>query len=107
MKLGGFPAVCVEWLDARTVYEQLELDEVATKVTLSHRFTFGLLVHKDRERIILAGTFDPAEKKVDRAQTPDSDGGADFTTIPRTWATKITMLGALDTKAEEDGQPET
>lgn len=94
------PVVEVEWSDARTVYEQIELGQAADKVQLSQRFTVGYLVHKDRARLIVAGTFDPAEKKHDAHQTPDEDGGADFTCIPRAWAAKITTL-VPTTEAEE------
>ena len=105
MKRGGFPIVEVEWLDARSIYEQLSVQLVADKVQLCKRHSLGYLVHKDRERLILAATFDPAEKALNAHSTPDDDGVADFTVIPRQWAQRIITLVAADEKAE-DGQPE-
>lgn len=99
------PIVCVVWEDARTVYEQLELGQVASKVQLSRRETVGFLIHKDRARLIVAGTFDPAEKKHEANQTPDEDGGADFTCIPRAWAASITTMVPAEKSEEEDGEP--
>lgn len=95
----------VEWLDARMVYEQLEISEAIEKCQLSKRITIGYLVHRDRERLLICHTFDPAEKKLDRKNTPDEDGGADFTVIPRGWAVRITEL--VEDKEEEQPHGES
>ena len=106
MAKGKPPIVEVEWLDARSVYEQIELGHVAEKCNLLPRWSVGYLVHKDRERIVIAGTFDPAEKKLDRDHTPDDDGGADFTIIPRgAWLKSLTVL--VPEKEETNGDRAT
>lgn len=90
----------VEWHDARSIYEQIELGHVAEKCNLFHRFTVGYLVHKDKERVIVAGTFDPAEKKLSENHLPDDDGGADFTVFPRGWITAIVALETAEKESE-------
>ena len=93
--------VQVEWTDARSVYEQMELSQAIEKCQLSRRYSLGYLIHRDKERIIIAHTFDPAERKVDRTHTPDEDQGADFTIIPRGWVVAI-----LDLSLGEESTPE-
>lgn len=91
----GKPAMVeVEWLDARSVYEQLDLSEAREKVKLSKRFSVGYLVHRDKECVLIAATFDPAERKVERESTLDEDGGADWTIIPRGWVQSIVELSS-------------
>lgn len=80
------PLVRVEWLDATTKYEQMSFEEAIQKCKLEQRHTVGYLVLKDTERILLAHTidFDGVDGKI--------NGGTDFTSIPRHWATIITLL---------------
>lgn len=96
------PMVKIEWVDARSIYEQIELCAVERKCHLSQRFTLGFLVHKDREKLVLAGTFDPAERKLDPDYTPDDDGGADFTVIPRGWIKGIVTLDPSTAQEKEE-----
>jgi hypothetical protein len=77
----------VEWLDARSIYEEILIAKVAERVTLVRRFSLGYMVYKDKERIVLAGTFDPVEDG-----DKDGDGGADYTCIPTSWVIKIAEL---------------
>jgi len=92
----------VEWFDARAVYEQIELSHVAEKVQLTRRFSLGYLVFKDRERLIIAATFDPAEKRLSSDHAVDEDGGADFTVIPRGWIKAITELQVVSGPPEKE-----
>ena len=102
MKRGGCPIVECEWLDARSVYEELELAEVSEKLHLCRRYSVGYLIFKDRERLIIAATFDPAEKKLDARFTPDGDSADDFTVIPRQWAQRIITLVPAETETEQE-----
>jgi len=77
----------IEWLDARTVYAQLDYEDVEQKCKLSSRVSVGYLVKRDREMLVIAHTHDPAEPEVNT-----KDGGADFTIIPRGWVTKLTKM---------------
>jgi len=99
------PVVEAEWFDARSVYEQIEVAHVADKVQLSQRFTVGYLVHRDRERVIIAGTFDPAEKKISKDDTPDADGAADFTVIPRSWVVKLRSATVEEEEEKHEDTP--
>lgn len=69
----------VEWLDAQKVTEQYKLSEAPAKVRLRRRRSVGWLVFQDRERILLAMTYDKPEPDEVEAQ------GDDFITIPRRW----------------------
>ena len=85
----------VEWQDARSVYECFSLKDAVTKVQLSNRVSVGYLLVKDRERVLLAGTYDPRDEH-------DEEGGADFTVIPRGWVKEIReLMPATDTKETE------
>lgn len=85
----------VEWQDARSVYKDFRLEKVAEKCQLVHRFTMGYLVVKDRERLVVANTYDPADEH-------DTESAADFTVIPRGWVKNITEWPAAvdEPKAE-------
>lgn len=91
----------VVWEDARSVYEQIELGHVAEKCVTLIRYSLGYLVHRDKERLVIAATFDPAEKKLDSGHTPDDDGGADFTVIPRGWVKRVVPLEPVQPEPEE------
>lgn len=78
----------VKWLDAETKYVQMSLKKARKKCVLSERLSLGYIVLKDRERLILAHTYDPA----DPAKSDSEERGADFTTIPRGWVVSITTL---------------
>jgi hypothetical protein len=84
----------VEWFDARTRYEEYTFKEAPEKCQLVRRVTCGYLVMKDRERLVLAHTYDPAEEG-------GEEGGQDFTTIPRGWIKNIVTFEAT-TKESED-----
>lgn len=75
----------VEWTDARSVYEQFPLTTAIEKCTLVQRVTVGYVVLKDRERLLLAHTYDPPNEH-------EAEGGADFTVIPRGWVKEIREL---------------
>lgn len=87
----------VEWDDARSVYSQLAMREVVEKCPLVRRYTAGYLVHRDRERLIVAGTYDPENEH-------EPEGGADFTTIPRGW---IKAIVDLEPARKSDDKKET
>lgn len=72
------PLIEVEWLDARSVYEQLPLSKARSK-GLSHRVTVGYLVRDDADAVTIAQTFDPAEPD------DEEDAVADITVIHPTW----------------------
>ena len=76
----------VEWTDARSVYDCISLKEAPARVQLVQRYTVGYLILKDRERVMVAGTYDPRDEH-------DEEGGADFTVIPRGWVKNIVDLG--------------
>lgn len=87
----------VEWLDARSIYEQLSVEEIATKCVLVKRVTVGYLWKKDRESIVLGSTYDPPDEF-------DKEGGTDFDVIPRTWMISmhdVVPIVEADTKKEE------
>jgi len=76
----------VEWSDARSVYECMSLPlAIETVQPFEGRQTVGYLIVKDRERIVVAGTYDKKDQH-------DAEGGADFTVIPRGWVKRITEL---------------
>ena len=84
----------IEWLDARTVIEQVDMADIEKKAQLVRRTTLGYLVLKNRERLAVAGTFDPADDL-------DTEGVADITVIPRAWVQTITRLTPDDTAQPE------
>jgi hypothetical protein len=88
----SFEQVRVEWIDARSVYDAIPIKLAAERCLLVTRYTLGFLVHKDRQRLVIAGTLDP-ESSVDNYRAEAE--GCDFTIIPVGWVTKIVNLGAL------------
>jgi hypothetical protein len=53
----------VEWTDARSVYDCISLKEAPARVQLVQRYTVGYLILKDRERVMVAGTYDPRGRR--------------------------------------------
>lgn len=90
----------VEWMDARSVYEELSFRAAVECAQLTRRFTLGYLVHKDKERLLVCGTFDPAERKLDTDYTPDEDSGDDYTVIPVGWVIAIRPLSLTPSKTD-------
>lgn len=84
----------IEWVDARSVNEQLSNDEIALRCVLVKRITVGYLYAKDREKIVVASTYDPPDHF-------DREGAADFDVIPRGWATKITVLSPSEEEKDQ------
>ena len=78
--------VLVSWVDARSVWEQYPLSEAAAKCPLVKRESLGFIVHRDKERLLLCHTFDPA------AEEDAADGGADYLVLPRSWVVKVHEL---------------
>jgi hypothetical protein len=83
----------IEWTDARSVYDCFTLKDAPARCQLVERHTVGYIVLKDRERGLIAGTYDPHDEH-------DEEGGCDWTVIPRGWVKKITELAASG-KSEE------
>jgi len=79
-----FNLVAVEWGDARGDSGWHSFED-AVDAPLVNITTIGLLIHKDKERIVLAAQWDRDVAVV-----------SEITTIPRTWQTKITYLGVVD-----------
>jgi len=88
------PLVEVSWQDARSLFEQLPLSEAPTKITLVQRFSVGYLVARDKDRLLLCHTFDPANEE------DEADGGADYLILPRSWVVKVRELQAGGEHAE-------
>lgn len=85
----------VEWQDARSVYKDIRLEKVPDKCLLVHRFTTGYLILKDRERMIIANTYDPADQH-------DDESAADFTVIPRGWVKNVVFLAPVKKEEGEE-----
>lgn len=73
----------VTWLDACLRTSGCPLSKVADEARLSLRTTVGYLVLKTRDRIVVAMTYDKAEK------SEDEDHVDDLYTIPRGWVKSI------------------
>ena len=78
----------VEWLDASSLSDQMDLKQGVTRMQLDRRFSLGYLVMKDKDRIVIAATFDPASEE------RDFDQGDAWLVIPRGWVVKIIELQA-------------
>lgn len=76
----------IEWVDARSKYEELGLTEAVAKCALVRRHSVGYLVLKDRDRVLICHTYDPAETE------QDIEGGCDWTVIPKGWVKSIIEL---------------
>ena len=87
--------VLIDWWDARSIFTQYPLSEAASKCQLVRRVSVGFLVYRDKERLVLAHTFDPASDE------DEADGGADFLVVPRGWVVKHVEL----TEGKADGEP--
>lgn len=81
----------VEWDDAVSYNEQMSLRSIPIDCKLAKRFTVGYIIDKDKDRLIVAGTFDPHTD-------PDKIGAADMTVIPRSWVARVTVLQATEEK---------
>jgi len=80
------PVVLVEWLDASAENEQMNVKVGIERMQLDRRYSLGFLVHKDRTRVVLASTFDPAGSETDLDQADC------WLVVPRGWIESITTM---------------
>lgn len=76
------PLVMVEWVDARG-YAAWQPFYEARDQPLVHCVCIGVLLSKDREKIVIGSAYNGV------------DDWAEVTSIPRTWQVKITKLGIV------------
>ena len=88
------PLVIVAWTDARSVFDQMSIEE-AEALGLVRRQTAGFLVHDDADVVTVAHTFDPAEAPGEK------DSVADVTVIPRGWVNEIVRQRKVAAKKEK------
>lgn len=80
-----YPLVKITWVDAATWHGSCALTTALADYHLVTRHTVGWLLAKDTERIMIVHTLDECESN----EIPE---GADFTLVPRHWATKVVLL---------------
>jgi len=86
----------VEWLDASAENEQMTLKYGIEKMQLDRRFTLGFLIYKDRTRVVVAASYDPAGSETDLDQ---ADG---WIVVPRGWIESITTMVPAATQPEKE-----
>lgn len=88
------PRVEVHWIDACTYTNTYEVPEAIEVCQLARRTIYGLLIHRDETRVLVAGTTDK-----------DGEVG-DVTAIPAGWVTEIINLGPKTVRKKKEKEKE-
>lgn len=80
----------VHWLDACTYTNTYEVTEAIEVCKLTERKTFGVLIHRDETRVLIAGTLDK-----------DGEVG-DVTVVPTGWVTEIINQGPKKARKKKE-----
>ena len=88
------PLVIVHWTDARSMFDQMSIEEAAS-LGLVRRQTSGFLIREDADVVTVAHTLDPAEAPGEK------DSCADVTVIPRGWVNEIVRQRRVANKKEK------